>query len=106
MPFHSLCYDFRFPRYHRVKKRQMAEAIPEGKRMQFQKEISITGLVRNLCYNFKHYGHFERLYLGNRLRYRDESKSESNGMVSSSTSRILRIFGVDGRLIETCGSGV
>ena len=45
---------------------------------------SIDGATIHIfCTIVKHHGHFESLYLGNGSRYRDEWKTDFNGMVSS-----------------------
>ena len=53
-------------------------------RISTKKCRSVTrGPIHNFCASFKHHGNFESLYLGNRLRYRDNSKSDFNGTIFS-----------------------
>ena len=109
-------YDFRFPRYRRVKERVIFNRLlssflshtrnsrshlvsltytkfqtsdrrdsRKSRSTQFPGKIyrSLDGAtIHNFC-TFEHYGYFESLYLGNRLRYREKSKSGFIGMVSS-----------------------
>ena len=112
MLFHLSRYDFRLPRYRRVKQRVIFDRLPSP-------SLSLTRISRShlasLTYpkvqtsdrrdswktHFpgrinrsldsatihslypKRYGYFESLYLGNELRYRDNSKSGFNGMLFS-----------------------
>ena len=103
-------YDFRLPRYRRVKTKAIFNRLlspsfsltrnfhshlvsltypklQTSDRRDSWKNVVFPGKnvghepIHNIC--VKRYVNFKPLYLGNRLRYRDKSKSEFNGMVSS-----------------------
>ena len=103
-------YNFRLPRYRRVKTKAIFNRLlspsfsltrnfhshlvsltypklQTSDRRDSWKNVVFPGKnvghepIHNIC--VKRYVNFKPLYLGNRLRYRDKSKSEFNGMVSS-----------------------
>ena len=100
MLFGSSRYDFRFRRYHRAKKRVIfnrltssslsdlshssltdlyqTEATSDSWKKTQLKERSIPrkNIGQWICDLFKFCGNFECVYLGDRSRYRDESKSD------------------------------
>ena len=47
----------------------------------FKKNRSLDGATIQILYCLKCYEHFTFLYLGNKLRYRDESKRDFNGVI-------------------------
>ena len=114
MVFYLFRYDFRFPRYHRVKKKVIFNRLlspslslirtsyshfvlltyskvqTSDRRDSWKNVVHISkkkrrsGSIHNISLRcLKYYENFQSLYLSNRLRYRDKSKSEFNGMVSS-----------------------
>ena len=111
-PFRLFRYDFRFPRYRRVKERiifnrlltlslslirisrshlvsltypksQTSDRRDSWKNVvrTFKKNRSLDGATIQILYCLKCYEHFTFLYLGNKLRYRDESKRDFNGVI-------------------------
>ena len=100
-------YDFRLPRYRRVKTRvifnrlispsssltrtsrsRLASLTYPKHQLRFleKKQVSVSRVYLQTSRRLKYYENFECLYLGNSLRYRDKTKSGLNGMISS-TSR-------------------
>ena len=103
--FHLLRYHFRFPRYRRVKKRVIFDRLPSPS-FSFYSKLSLAPSLTDLSQTadkrqtrflekrsthfqeeiqviHNRYENFELSYLDNRLRYRDKTKRDFNGTVSS-----------------------